>query len=180
MRYTSRSVNLLGAAVLGIHDRLIEAVVSEAGRAGATAAALATLSQYEGLTIEALRSCLGISQPATVRLVDALVAGKLARRGPGPDRRSVSITLTAAGHEEASKILAARAAVLAPLLDDTDERDQAALDRVLERLLTRLTTDARRGDELCRLCDVKTCPQERCPVECTARAHKQTNVGEDR
>ena len=177
MRYAFRLANLLGAAVLGVHDLLVSAANDEAERGGATAAALATLTQYEGLSQEQLRGCLGISQPATVRLVDALVAGGLAERGPGPDRRTLSITLTEDGHRRAGQVLAARAAALEPLLDGVAAADRASLVRVLEHVLTRLTTDVQRGDQLCRLCDIKACPLERCPVECAIRAHRPVDDG---
>lgn len=142
---------------------------AQAGRSGVTAAALATLHQYPGLTVGALRRCLGISQPATVRTVDALQVRDLLVRAPGADRRSVALRLTAAGHDEAGRVLQARADVLTVLLDGLDEADRAVLDRVLEHVLRRLTTDACRGDEICRLCDIPACPQQQCPVESAAQ-----------
>lgn len=169
MGYMLRTANLLGAVALGVHDRMADVTQAEAGRSGVTAAALATLHQYPGVTVEALRRCLGISQPATVRTVDALQARELLVRKPGNDRRSVALHLTGAGDSEAQRVLAARADVLTVLLDGVDGRDRAVLDRVLEHILSRLTTDPQRGDEICRLCDIPTCPQERCPVECAAQ-----------
>ena len=169
MGYTSRTANLLGAVALGVYDQIGEVTQARAGRSGATAAALATLHQYPGLTVEALRRCLGISQPATVRTVDALQARALLVRGPGDDRRSIALRLTSAGHVEAVQVLRARTDVLAVLLDGLDEPDRAVLERALEQVLTRLTTDPQRGDEICRLCEIPACPQERCPVECAAQ-----------
>jgi len=130
-----------------------------------TAAALATLHQYPGLTVEALRRCLGISQPATVRTVDALQDRNLVVREPGKDRRSIALKLTSAGHGEAQRVLRARADVLTTVVADLGEPDRAVLEHALEQVLTRLTTDPQRGDEICRLCDIPACPQQRCPVE---------------
>lgn len=161
--------NLLGAVVVGAHDRLAEVTQATAGRTGVTAAALATLAQDPGLTVEQLRRCLGISQPATVRTVDALQAGGLLVREPGPDRRSLALRLTVAGQERAGAVLRARAEVLDPLLDGLQEAERSALEGLLERVLGRLTTSAQRADEICRLCDLEACPPEDCPVECAVR-----------
>jgi DNA-binding MarR family transcriptional regulator len=172
MRYESRVVNLLGAVVVGVHDRLSEVTEVTAGRTGVTAAALATVAQYPGLTVEQLRRCLGISQPATVRTVDALQAGGLLVREPGADRRSLALRLTAAGKSRARRVLEARAEVLDPLLDELGDADRQALEAVLEHVLVRLTTSARRGDEICRLCDIGACPPDLCPVECAIQRYE--------
>ncbi len=165
-------MNLLGAVVIGVHDRVAEATQATAGRTGVTAAALATVAQYPGLTVEQLRRCLGISQPATVRTVDALQVGGLLVREPGADRRSLALRVTAAGKERAGRVLQARAEVLDPLLDELEDADRQALEAVLEHVLGRLTTSAQRGDEICRLCDVGACPPDSCPVECASRRHE--------
>lgn len=169
MRYVSRVANLLGAVVVGAHDRLAEVTQATAGRTGVTAAALATLDQYPGLTVEQLRRCLGISQPATVRTVDALQASGLLVREPGPDRRSLALRLTESGKERAGQVLQARAEILDPLLDELGEADRSALEALLEHVLGRLTTSAQRADEICRLCDIEACPPEVCPVECAVQ-----------
>ncbi|GAB2703495.1 MarR family winged helix-turn-helix transcriptional regulator [Nocardia thraciensis] len=172
MRYELRLANLLGAVALGVHDRMSEVTQGPAGRSGVTAAALATVGQYPGLTVEELRRCLGISQPATVRTVDALQARGLLVRGPGPDRRSLALHLTTAGKEHARRVLQARADVLDPLLEELGDAERTALTSVLERVLDRLATSARRGDEICRLCDVGACPPDICPVECAVERRR--------
>jgi geranyl diphosphate 2-C-methyltransferase len=121
MGYESRLANLLGALALGVHDRLAEATQAPAGRSGVTAAALAMVDQYPGSTVEELRRCLGISQPATVRTVDALQIRGLLVREPGADRRSLALRLTAAGKDHACRVLRARADVLLPLVDELDD-----------------------------------------------------------
>lgn len=163
----SRAGNLLGAVALGVHDELAATLGDVAGRGGALAAALTTTAQFDGLTVGALQRFLGISRPATVRLVNVLEDQGLARRiVSDDDRRATSVRLTTAGRREARRVLDARAAVVDRLVADADEEERAVLERVLERMLTRLTTDPSRGYELCRLCDLATCPQDRCPVEC--------------
>lgn len=172
MGYGLRVENLLGAVVVGVHDRLAEVTEVTAGRTGVTAAALATVAQYPGLTVEQLRRCLGISQPATVRTVDALQASGLLVREPGADRRSLALRLTEAGRERAGRVLRARAEVLDPLLEGLEDAERQTLEAALERVLSRLTTSAQRGDEICRLCDIGACPPANCPVECASQRHE--------
>ena len=92
-----RRDNLLGAFVLAIGDRLRRETEEAIGHTGASAAALITVAQFPDRTIEFLRQAIGLSHPATVRVVDRLVDGGLVRRrpaGPGP---AVALRATAAG-----------------------------------------------------------------------------------
>ncbi|MGC7094230.1 MarR family winged helix-turn-helix transcriptional regulator [Amycolatopsis lurida] len=162
----NRTLNLLGAVVTGAHDQLASAVETAAGHSGALAAALAMAAQYEGLTMGTLQRFLGISRPATIRLVNLLESDGLAvRRHLDDDRRSTSVLLTEVGHREAQRVLAARRSVLERLLPDATKQERVVLDRVLERILTAMITHPDRGYEVCRLCDISTCPPSRCPVE---------------
>ncbi|MFD0815861.1 MarR family winged helix-turn-helix transcriptional regulator [Amycolatopsis umgeniensis] len=163
---TDRTLNLLGAVVTGVHDQLVSAVETVAGRSGALAATLAMTAQYEGLTMGTLQRFLGVSRPATIRLVNLLENDGLAeRRNLDDDRRTTSVVLTDAGHREARHILAARRAVLQQLLPESSKQERAVLDSLLERMLTAMITHPSRGYEVCRLCDISSCPPSRCPVE---------------
>jgi MarR family transcriptional regulator, negative regulator of the multidrug operon emrRAB len=159
-----RLTNLLGALSLALVDEMQSAATEITGRAGAAGSALAVLAQEPGLGIEALRRPLGLSQSAAVRVVDGLVADGLAHRSPGRDGRSVAVTLTARGRREAAAVLAARAQVLEPLLAGVVDRDRRVLERFLERGLTALTRDADHAEHLCRLCDLRACPEATCPA----------------
>ena len=92
-----RLENLLGALAVGLSDAISSAVETTAGHAGAMGAALATLAQEPGLSIEQLRVPLGRTQSATVRVVDQLAAEGYAERRPGRDQRSVAVVLTPKG-----------------------------------------------------------------------------------
>jgi MarR family transcriptional repressor of emrRAB len=164
-------LNILGALVTAIGDELREATESATGRGGATAAALAVLAQEPDLGIEELRVPLGLSQPATVRLVDRLVDDGLARRGPGRDARSISVRLSAAGRREAQRVLDRRAEVLRSATAALAPREQALLGRLVEQMLVGMTEDRAQADHICRLCDLSVCPDEVCPVNRGADAH---------
>ena len=74
-----RLENLLGALAVALSDAIASAVETTTGHAGAMGAALATLAQEPGLSIEQLRVPLGRTQSATVRVVDQLVADEIGR-----------------------------------------------------------------------------------------------------
>jgi hypothetical protein len=105
---SQRLENLLGALAVGLSDAISSAVETTTGHAGAMGAALATLAQEPGLSIERLRVPLGRTQSATVRVVDQLVAEGHAERRPGRDQRSVAVVLTPKGTEAAARVLASR------------------------------------------------------------------------
>jgi DNA-binding MarR family transcriptional regulator len=165
-----RVANLMGAAALLLSDEILAGSGRAAGRAGAGAAALAVLAQEPGQRIEQLRLPLGLSQSATVRVVDGLVADGLARRAPGPDGRSVSVVLTPDGRRRARTVLAEREAVLAAALDPLDEDERATLGLLLERVLESMTTGRAHAEHVCRLCHYDSCPEPRCPVDRSACA----------
>lgn len=162
---TARQSNLLGALAVAVSDRLQAAIELEAERGGQAPAALAVLAQQSGLGIEGLRRQLRLSQPATVRLVDALVADGLAVRRAGPDRRSVDVRLTRLGRARAEAVLSARRAVLDDVLATLNPADRAKLERLLVQVLGGLTTDRSEAEQVCRLCDLGACPLLSCPVE---------------
>jgi MarR family transcriptional regulator, negative regulator of the multidrug operon emrRAB len=171
----ARTRNLLGAVAMGVSDRLEGAAQVAAGRLGARAAALATLAQWPGYTIEGLRHCVGLSHSATVRLIDGLVQDGLVIRervGGGP---AIRPRLTEAGEAAARDVLAARKQALDSLVDPLSDQELSRLAPILERLLESLTIDFRAGELLCRLCELDDCPQQTCPVELTQRQHTKSD-----
>ena len=83
------------------------------GRPETAAAALSALVHFlDHPSVDRLRQVLGLTSSGTVRLVDRLVAAGYLARGPGPDGRTTSVTLTDAGRAAAVEVTAARAAVL--------------------------------------------------------------------
>lgn len=169
---THRQANLLAALALALDDKIEAAASAEVERGGRAPAALAVLSQQDGLTIEALRSQLGLSQPATVRLVDALAADGLARRNAGADARSVRLSLTAAGRRRAQRVLDVRRAATTIALDSLSAAERHTLEGLLGKMLGAVTDGRADAEIICRLCDLGACPESICPVECAARTHE--------
>jgi MarR family transcriptional regulator, negative regulator of the multidrug operon emrRAB len=160
---SARAANLLGAHALVVADRMREA----AGMELSSAAVLTALETFAGgASIDALRRVLGLSHSGGVRIVKRLEAEGLVAREPDPtDRRAVRLHLTGDGRREARRLLAARQAALTPLLAGLGERESAALERLLERLLAHATGSGEDANRICRLCDPGVCGHPaRCPV----------------
>jgi MarR family transcriptional repressor of emrRAB len=165
-----RTANLLGAAALAISGAADD-FMSETGRRGQAAnAALAILLQWPPRSIGDLARVLRRSHSATVRLIEELQADGLVTKHSGTDRRSIIVKLTSAGRREARGVLGVRGKVLSDVIAGLTPADRLGLSRILEKILTSLTPDRETCDYICRLCHLAACPQERCPVEITARA----------
>jgi len=164
-----RLANLLGVAALAATDRLRAAVEADLAHGGSAPAALVHLQAYPGEPVEGLRRVLGISQPATVRIVDRLAAEGLLERRPGTDRRTLALHLTSAGDRAASAALARRAESLRGMLEALDPAEAEALVPLLERLVASLAHDRPGALTTCRLCDRRACTSAPgCPLEHTA------------
>jgi DNA-binding MarR family transcriptional regulator len=157
----NRTANLLGAASLAVADSVHEAVEGATGFGGALPAALVTLAAYPSRNMEALRNALGISQPGVARLVERLEAQGWVRRDSA-NGRAVALQVTPSGRRVVTKLLGARDAALAGMLDSLDPDEQRQLAPLLEKLLAARTFDRHQLEHLCRLCQRRVC--EQCPV----------------
>jgi MarR family transcriptional regulator, negative regulator of the multidrug operon emrRAB len=149
----AQRLNLLGAVVVELGERLRSAVEGVVGHSGAGASALVTVAQNPGRTIEELRRAIGLSHPATVRVVDRLVADGLVLRGRGARGPAVALEVTPEG---------ARRAVLDDVLQDLPEEAAAGLEQALRQALDRLADTP--VPTTCRLCDMGRCRTGDCPV----------------
>jgi MarR family transcriptional repressor of emrRAB len=165
-----RRHNLLGAFVLAVADRIRFATEQSVGHSGAAAAALVTIAQFPGRTVEFLRQAIGLSHPATVRVVDRLVEQDLVQRRPAGHGPAVALTVTAAGRRQARAILDVRQSVVGHALPRLRASESATLVAILEKALAHLS-DAP-GSTICRLCDHGQCRRAECPV-----AQRQIELG---
>lgn len=158
-----RTANLLGAAVLGLHDELRLAVEYRTGRSGEAPAAVVALGHQPGLSNDALSRLLGLTHTGTVRLVDRLVADGLVERSAAVrDKRGVALHLTKAGDKARRDILSEREAVIRPLVSRLDTAEQRTLATLLEKLLRAAGRDDEHKLRTCRLCDGEVCGD--CPI----------------
>lgn len=163
-----RTANLLGALSVAIADRLEEQLTAQSNRNDSAASALNLVAMYEGCSAATLSHALKLSHPATLRLIDRLVARGLLEIRSGADRRTNALYLTASGQNEAATTLRLRCAALSEIVDALDAEQQAALDAISETLLTALTTSLNEAEHICRLCDSTSCPENCCPVHVRA------------
>jgi DNA-binding MarR family transcriptional regulator len=165
-----RLANLLGVTALAAADRLREAVVADLHHGGSAPAVLVHVQAWPGEPVEALRQVLGISQPATVRVVDRLAHDGLLERRAGRDRRSLALHLTPAGEAAASALLARRTRAVRDVLKVLSPAERAALEPLLERLVAALADDRPGARHACRLCDRGACTRDPgCPLEHTTQ-----------
>lgn len=164
-----RVAQLLGVVALAATDRVRRAAEGSLGRGGAHLAALVHLDAHPGEPVGALADVLGVSQPAAVKIADRLGTDGLLERRRGPDRRTIALHLSPAGHRAAARVLAERAAELGELVDVLDPTERQDLERLLERLVGALTDDFGAALRTCRLCDRAACygSGSGCPLEHT-------------
>ena len=162
----SRRVNnIVATFALDLSETVVSAVTEAAGQTGGLAAAVVYLSQEPGVGVERLRSVLGLSQPATVRLINQLENDGLATRSAnGNDARRVEVRLTAAGEARAAEIAEARLAAAGRFLAAVDASDRQTLVDVITRIYAGRSPDYAETERLCRLCDLRACPQRSCPI----------------
>ena len=155
--------NIVGALSLALSDDLLQAAQSYAP-ASAPAAAIALVSHMPGMSINHLRSALGLSHPGAVRLVDRLVRDNLVQRSRSEsDGRAIALTLTEAGDAMCQSILSARQNAIARALASLNTTEREMLGRLAETMLRGILKGEEHAIEVCRLCNPAVCTN--CPVE---------------
>jgi DNA-binding MarR family transcriptional regulator len=174
VRPVDHNLNVSGAVVVALGDRMRDAVEAAAGMTGAGPAALAALHEWAGgRSIDTLAGGLRLSHSRTVRVIDRLAADGLARRTRDPgDARSVLVELTPAGQRKGAQVLAARAAALEASFSALGAEERVAFAALAEMLLAGATTGRRAAGAICRFCDARACGHDegRCPVTRAADA----------
>ena len=109
-------LNVVGALVVMLGDRMRDGTEDAAGMGGAFPAALVALHEWAGgRTIETLAGGLRLSHSRTVRVIDRLESAGLAARSRDPaDGRGVLVRPDARRAHAGSRVLDARAAALEP------------------------------------------------------------------
>jgi DNA-binding MarR family transcriptional regulator len=172
--HMDHDLNVVGALVVALGDRLRDATEQAAGMSGPLPAALASLREWAGgRTVDTLAGGVRLSHSRTVRVIDRLEADGLAVRERDPaDGRGVLVRLTPAGERAAERVLAAREAALTAALRGLAPGDRRRLAGLAEQVLGELTTGRRSARSNCRLCDSGACGHHdgRCPVTRAADA----------
>ncbi|MCF6391095.1 MarR family transcriptional regulator [Mycobacterium sp. MBM] len=157
--------NVVAALALALSDRLTDSTAAVTGHGPSAPAVLSTLRFTPGLSVERLAQTVGMTVPGAVQLLNRLEADGLVERAPGSDRRRRHPQLTAAGKRLVAKMLSARERVVEQAMATVTDRERAALVAVTERMLLQLSGTRELADRICRLCDERVCPDQRCPAE---------------
>ena len=176
------TANVLGAAVDVLARELEAAAAASASGPGGRAAAVTALAAFaSGSPIDRLAYSLGLSHSRVVRLVDQLERdGHVTRARGTEDRRTVHVTLTESGSALATRITAARLALLQDEVEALSPDDRAALDRICASILARRIDSLRAATRTCRMCDPHACGHPRsCPVTHAANAYRAAATQED-
>jgi DNA-binding MarR family transcriptional regulator len=161
-----RLENIWGAISVATVDKMEHAFATATGRGPSAVAAITQVGGEPGLSIEQLRRIIALSHSATVRLIDQLVAEGLIRRetSSGSDKRARSLYLTEDGAALYETAKAARRAVAEAALDRLSADEREALSALVEKMFPALVGAGDDSEVVCRFCDEKVCPRERCPV----------------
>lgn len=159
-----RIANMLGALAGAIVERIDSPLKDHPNQTGSAAAALNIIAANAGCSNGELSATLKLSHPATVRVVDRLVASGMVERRTADDRRAVSLFLTTAGRQRVRAMVEGRCRSLHGIVQLLAPSQQRQLEAIAETLLRALTISASEGMHICRLCDEVACPPELCPV----------------
>jgi DNA-binding MarR family transcriptional regulator len=173
------TANVLGALALAVAGQIPVTVIRPGGRSDSAAAALSALHHFPGeITVDRLGQVLGLTHSGAVRLLDRLAGAGLVERAPGPDRRSRSVRLTAAGRRAARRVSGGRIAYLTSLLADLSPAETGALHELLGRVMGQVVEHKQGGAWICRLCDLQACGRAagRCPAANAAAAKYAESV----
>jgi MarR family transcriptional regulator, negative regulator of the multidrug operon emrRAB len=169
-----RLANLLGALAVALTDLGDQALAGPQALVPNDLAALNVVAmRSHTTTIYALSRRLALSHSAAVRLADRLQVRGWLQRAPGADARTVELALTPAGRAARWRALNRRQDMLLAAVQQLELRERRSLAPLIGQLLGALTPDRIGSDRICRLCQVRCCPQAQCPVELAARAREQ-------
>jgi MarR family transcriptional regulator, negative regulator of the multidrug operon emrRAB len=162
----ARTLNMIGALALALTDRIAAGARAESGLHESAASALIAITNHPGEPVDTIRRALGLTHSGAVRLVDGLeAAGLVERRRSDRDARAIALWPTSTGQHNASKILAARAELLKPVLAGIGKAERKAIVALLETALAELTDNRDRARSICRFCEEAACRPLGCPVE---------------
>jgi MarR family transcriptional regulator, negative regulator of the multidrug operon emrRAB len=163
-----RTANLLGALGLALYDTMTGAMAGTASGVGDVSvvdlAAMNAIGQQREVSVSFVARVTGLTHAGAVRVVNRLVAQQFVVRGPGPDGRTVAVSLTPKGRKLWRQQQLARSKQLESLLSGLDPKNRKLTDGLVETLLTLISGDGKDSERLCRLCDEASCPQDVCPV----------------
>ncbi|WP_411569782.1 MarR family winged helix-turn-helix transcriptional regulator [Pectobacterium cacticida] len=160
-----RLMNILGAFCFSVSDRVSTATNEALGMNASYPSALVQIGLFSN-QLSNLESALSMGQSAATRLVQRLEELQLVyKKRSLTDSRASTLHLTNKGMEEMQSILQERYKVLKQVISPLSCNEQAVFLGLISKILEDTVKDRKTSDSVCRLCDLNSCPQERCPAE---------------
>jgi DNA-binding MarR family transcriptional regulator len=125
--------------------------------------ALLTLLDRGDMSVTELAAIIGLSQPATTRLISKLTSSGLTRQ-QNDGGRTKPVGLTAKGGRRAAKLKHTRQENLGALLSPLTDKEIRTLDHLLNKMLSCVADDRAQARHLCRQCDHDVCSGSTCPI----------------
>ncbi len=152
--------NRTGAFAVLLHD----AMAASLDDLSASAAAFLLTAHYKpGSTTTQIAAIAGVSQPTGVRVLAGLRERGLVQEARRQGREA-PVHLTAEGDERAAAVQAARLSAMENLVAPLSPREQAQLQRLMDKMLAHATTSRAFARTTCRLCDHANCDVPECPL----------------
>ncbi len=164
-------INLLASKLQALSVAVADLADATSTGSRSRDAALLSLLHRRDITVTGLAAVLGLSQPATTRLVAALEREGLVHR-VAPARRERLLRLTRAGTRAAGVTQDRRLSAVARQLGCLSDEQRTALDDLVSRVLASAADSAAEGRRLCRLCDHEICSGDDCPVGSAVRSRE--------
>lgn len=141
------------------------------------AAALLTLHHFGRMTTTELSRIIGLSQPATTRLVDKIAGDGLLARRSRTSGKEVDLRLTRKGEQAAQVLQRRRLESMSMLVAPLTETRRRQLEALLDEMLGTPVTSRAYARFVCRFCDHEICDGSRCPIGCAATAIERHQGG---
>jgi len=140
MKKDRRFIFLIGQARHRLMTRLDQALLETAGITAAQSGALYYLKDNDGCLFTELSRALGLDKSAITGLVDRLAnKGLVERRSTPSDRRSMSIMLTDAGRDAASRCLKVTREFNNAITEGLSDQEIESLSKILQKIITRFS-----------------------------------------
>ena len=160
----ARALNIFGAFGLLLADRVFACIDEQPGLSRQEGVALIQVGLFSP-SFANLETSLRLTQSATSRLVAKLAAkGLVTKLARSEDPREKFLRLTREGEERMQDILQARQAELHSVFAVLDSEEAARLLAIVSKILAANIGSKKESDQVCRMCDLVKCPQDRCPA----------------
>lgn len=155
--------NILANKFGALGFALVEASQPPDDLSSSSVSALMTLHHWGELPVTKLSAIVGLTQPATTRMLTSLKEAGLVSDGK-VDGRLRPAALTQKGKRKAATLSKAREEALTSLLAPLNKSERTSMDTMLSKILSGVVDSRETARRLCRQCDHGICTGSACPI----------------